>query len=406
VLIVPSWWPPDGGWFFRDQARFVADAGADVAVAYARPHWPRQVARTPKDLALLAKRCTTTDDDGIPVFVSHWLAIPSRGRLEPAQTLAATRVLVDKVVKYWGTPDLIHAHSCIWAGYAASQLSRALRVACVITEHRGRFTLPLNQDTPLSPAWYDRYLAATLSQVQKVILVGSGLATRLRPFAASDELFRLIPNGVDTAVFRPDPTRREGKPFRFVFVGGLTSQKGVHYLMKAFHKVHCEAPDTQLVFVGEGPERAALQSSSRDLALEASVEFTGQQNASGVRRALQASHAFVLPSQFEGCPVSVVEAMATGLPVIATYGAPPELFPPFAGLRVPFADSAHLASAMLDIMRNYAEWDQQRIREFAVTRYDFRAVTRQIVEVYTDAVAAVQHGRVTNRGVPHRNAPA
>ena len=119
-----------------------------------------------------------------------------------------------------------------------------------------------------------------------------------------------------------------------------------------------------------------------DAGLHQCVEFAGQVDARGVRDVLRRAHALVLPSEFEGLPVSVIEALATGLPVIVTDGAPPELFPSYAGSRVPFGDSVALAAAMENIMSHYSSFDRGRIRDFAVERYDFRRVARRLVEVY------------------------
>lgn len=62
VLILPSWCPPEGGWFVRDQAHVVADARVDVVVAYPRSVWPRQALPDPSLLALLRGGCEVSDD--------------------------------------------------------------------------------------------------------------------------------------------------------------------------------------------------------------------------------------------------------------------------------------------------------------------------------------------------------
>jgi L-malate glycosyltransferase len=137
-----------------------------------------------------------------------------------------------------------------------------------------------------------------------------------------------------------------------------------------------------LVLAGSGPEREALERSVLEAGLSDCVEFVGQVTASGVRDVLRGAHAFVLPSEFEGLPVSLIEALATGLPVIATDGAPPELFPSYAGSRLPFGDSVALAHAMEQVMNQYADFDRSHIREFAVERYDFRRVADRLIEIY------------------------
>lgn len=380
VLILPSWYPPEGGWFFRDQAHFVSEAGADVAVAYARPIWRRQWMRDPL-LALQRRGCEVVDDDGVLSLRRHWLSIPSRGRLEPWQTARVAQRLFADAVDMWGRPDVVHAHSTLWAGYAAYALQERWGVPYVITEHRGIFSLPPDKAAAYLRPWYRPYLQRALNNSRCLLLVGSGLAEELAPLVTSNVPCEVLPNGVDTEFFCPGDTR-SAEPFTFAFVGNLLAAKGVYCLLDAFVVVHRATPDARLVLAGSGPERGALERAVLEAGLRQCVDFVGQVNAREVRAVLRRAHVFVLPSEFEGLPVSVIEAMATGLPVIATDGAPPELFPPYAGSRIPFGDSVALAGAMEQTMRDYASFDRGRIRDFAVERYDFRRVAKRLLEVY------------------------
>lgn len=381
VLVLPSWYPPDGGWFFRDQAHFLAMAGVDVAVAYPRPVWSREVLPDLSRFELLSRGCEVVDDRGVLSLRRHWLAIPSRGRLEPWQTARVAGRLFRDAVARWGWPDLIHAHSSMWAGYAAYSLERHYGVPYIITEHRGRFSLPTAAAASLLQPWHRPYLSQAVNSAQTVVLVGSGLATQLSPLLHADVPFEVIPNGVDTGFFSP-PTHTSAEGFTFAFVGHLDAQKGVHNLVAAFGLVHRDAPDARLVLVGDGPEKDTLMHAAEDAGIGPHVDFAGQLDPEGVRQVLHKAHVCVLPSEFEGLPVSLIEAMATGLPVIATEGTPPELFPAYAGLRVPVGDRAALAQAMTRVMNDYASYDRERIRDFAVGRYDFRAVAERLVGVY------------------------
>lgn len=389
VLILPSWYPPDGGWFFRDQAHFVAEAGVNVAVAYPRPVWPREVLRDPLRLERFTRGCEVVNDSGVLSVRRHWLGIPSRGRLDPWQTARAADRLFRDVVDRWGWPDLIHAHSTLWGGYAAAVLHKRWDVPFIITEHRGIFSLPAEEAAAHLLPWYRPYVSRALNNAECVLLVGSGLARQLRPLMDPGLPCEVLPNGVNTAFFAPGSTP-PAEPFTFVFVGNLLAAKGVHDLVAAFEKVHRLSPHVRLIVVGDGRERAALEKAAFEAGISSCIEFIGQVNAVGVREALQRAHVLVLPSQFEAFGVSLIEAMAAGLPVIASHGVPPEAFPAFAGLRVPFGDAAALAAAMEQAMRHYDRFDRSRIREFAVETYDFRGIAKRLIDVYR-RYAAVPH---------------
>ena len=110
-------------------------------------------------------------------------------------------------------------------------------------------------------------------------------------------------------------------PFRLVFVGGLVRRKGVPQLLEAMRTLGDLAVELHLVGgAGEDGEAAlaALRSSARDLVGSGRVTFAGEMDAAGVRAEVRAAHLFVLPSEAEGMPISMLEAMAEGRPVLVT----------------------------------------------------------------------------------------
>ncbi len=168
---------------------------------------------------------------------------------------------------------------------------------------------------------------------------------------------RVIPNGVDLAHFRPAgpavrPLFRAGL---VLFVGRLTFQKGIDVLLTAWRDVQEHLPHSQrarLVIVGTGPLRARLESLSVTLGIADSVEFVGVQV--DVAAWLRSSDVVVLPSRWEGMPNSLLEAMASGLPCIATRvsGSEELIQHGINGLLVERDDDAGLAQALLSVLQN------------------------------------------------------
>ena len=126
---------------------------------------------------------------------------------------------------------------------------------------------------------------------------------------------RVIPNAADTEMFVPGFV--DGG-FMVLFVGRLISRKGVASLLEAFTQVLESVPDSQLVVVGEGPEGLRLRTDARERGLENAVTFKGHVARDNLPQIYQMANVFVLPSVREGMPNVLLEAMASGLPVVTT----------------------------------------------------------------------------------------
>jgi GalNAc-alpha-(1->4)-GalNAc-alpha-(1->3)-diNAcBac-PP-undecaprenol alpha-1,4-N-acetyl-D-galactosaminyltransferase len=125
----------------------------------------------------------------------------------------------------------------------------------------------------------------------------------------------VMPNPVVT----PDPaigTERSSASLMSIAVGRLQPQKGFDLLIKAFSQLHHKYPDWQLTILGEGPMRGELEELRSELQLTDRVHLPGQ--VQNVNAYLRQADIFVLSSRFEGFPMSLCEAMACGLPVLAT----------------------------------------------------------------------------------------
>jgi len=134
---------------------------------------------------------------------------------------------------------------------------------------------------------------------------------------------RVIYNGIDVGVYDRTPAggcRREfdigADEFLFGTIGRLVAQKGVDGLLGAFRKVRRELPRARLIIVGDGPERQKLMELARALGLDGAVVFAMLRR--DVPALLKDFDCFVLASRREGLPLSLLEAMAAGVPVVAT----------------------------------------------------------------------------------------
>jgi glycosyltransferase involved in cell wall biosynthesis len=182
--------------------------------------------------------------------------------------------------------------------------------------------------------------------------------------------------------------KREGA--RLIFVGRLAAVKGLPVLIEALATVRAAHPDATLTLVGDGPDRAALAALAETVGVAKAVTFAGYRSQDEVARLLGEADVFVLPSFAEGVPVVLMEAMASGLPVVATRiaGVPELVEDGEHGLLAPPGDPDSLAAAIAALLSDPAR--RHRMGAAACARvaadYDARREAVWLAELF-DAAA-------------------
>lgn len=158
---------------------------------------------------------------------------------------------------------------------------------------------------------------------------------------------RIVHCGIDPARFQPRVTPTEGRP-HLAFVGRLDPVKGADLLLDALAALRPAHPDLTASFIGDGPHGAHIRAHARALGLDGIATFLGAQPEEAVANLLQKSDLLVLPSFAEGVPVVLMEAMATGLPVIASRiaGIPELVRDGENGFLIPAGDTGSLIDAI------------------------------------------------------------
>ncbi|MAL27555.1 MAG: colanic acid biosynthesis glycosyltransferase WcaL [Croceicoccus sp.] len=172
------------------------------------------------------------------------------------------------------------------------------------------------------------------------------------------ERLHIVHCGVDPDRYDPahirDPGREAGR--NVLFIGRLAAAKGVPILLDAFARLHAAHPDARLTLVGDGPARPVLEARARDLGLGGAVRLTGALSQDEVTAELARADLFALPSFAEGVPIVLMEAMAAGLPVLATAiaGIPELVEDGVSGRLVAPGDTSGFAAAMADLLADPA----------------------------------------------------
>ena len=158
----------------------------------------------------------------------------------------------------------------------------------------------------------------------------------------------IIPNGVNIERFHP--VERAWSPARMLFVGRIVYQKGLDVLFQALGGLL--DLDWQLTLVGDGNQRPRLEEQAQALGMFERIHFTGWLSGEAVVRQYQQSNLYVASSRHEGMPNVVLEAMAAGLPVVATAIAGNEelVLPGTNGLLVPPDDPQALQKSLRELL--------------------------------------------------------
>ena len=186
-------------------------------------------------------------------------------------------------------------------------------------------------------------------------------------------------------------SEEEPKEIVFGFAARLEEGKGPLVLLDAVARVNREGPLAVARIAGIGPQLLKVKSRARELALDGACEFVGQYSEPLGRSAFMNSlDVFVLPSFAEGTPNSIIEAMAHGVPVIATtVGGIPDIIDSVSGILIPPGDATALADAMLQLAR-----DSRRREEMgaaAKLRYEQLFSPRAVVPLMLDTYSRVTH---------------
>lgn len=182
---------------------------------------------------------------------------------------------------------------------------------------------------------------AELDQADYVIAQNAFSVGWLQAHGVAPERIALLPVGVDTVRFRPAPDREPGQPFRVIFVGHQSIRKGLHLLLEAWKNLALD--DAELLLVGPVTDRIG-----EDLHRRHAGAFTyrGMTQPDQLAELYRSADLLVCPSLFEGGPMVVLEAMASGIPCIVSEAACSVVRDGVDGLIVPIGDSASLAEAI------------------------------------------------------------
>lgn len=305
---------------------------------------------------------------GVAVYHPRFLAIPGLLRRLDGASMALFSYPLLRRLKADGA-RLIDAHFAYPDGEAASRLGRWLRLPVTITL-RGT-EVPHSRD----PALRVRMMQA-LKSAARVFAVSDSLRRLALQLGVAPDRSEVVGNGVDVELFQPvdraEARRRLGLPDDakvLISVGGLVERKGMHRVVDCLPALLAAHPGLHYLIVGsggpEGDMRPELEARVARLGLGGRVHFLGALPPAELKWPLSAADVFALATRNEGWANVFLEAMACGLPVVATdVGGNAEVVcRPELGSIVPFGDAAALERALAAALDR--QWDRAAIRAYA-----------------------------------------
>jgi len=248
---------------------------------------------------------------------------------------------------------LVHINTSLnprayWRDVAYLFIAKLLRARVVYQVHGGKLPHEFFADRKLAT----KFLRWTLRLPDLVLLLAQVELDAYRIFVPEQNLVRL-PNGIDTRPYSRIPTvrTRAEYPLRLVYIGRLDREKGLYETLQGL-RLACElGVDARLIVAGRGPEEGRLRRYAQALGIAARAAFIGPVFGDEKVKLLATADMMILPSYAEGLPYALLEAMAAGIPVIATpVGAIPDVVTHGThGHLVPPRDGRAIAQALVNV---------------------------------------------------------
>ncbi len=358
VLQLPSFYLPLGGEFCRDQAMLLKRNGINIDIlAVNFLPW-----RLYKFSAFKhSKKYFFSEEDNLTVLRKFIYRIPFSDKPNMKKWIAATMKAFEYYTQQKGMPDIIHVHSCMWAGYAAYLIKQKYGIPYVITEHNGRFGLKSAYSKKYFKEWHLEFLIKAYSNANYILPVSQQLIKRIKELSLESVPILVLSNLTDTSFFHINNRKNSSEQFCFFTANSNNEAKAYDILLKAFDIASKQNPSIHLRIAGNGFQHAAFQKLLNTIQYKNQIHFCGFLSPEKIREELWKADAFVLASRAESQSIAVLEALSTGLPVVATEVVPEEVLIPEAGYRVEVDNPEMLAEGMLKMAKNSLSFNSQQI---------------------------------------------
>ncbi len=327
---------------------------------------------------------TTLEDERPRMEVRHGYLVR---RYRPFFTVfenPLTLSILPNLLRYARTKfDLIvaHSHLVFTTQFAMLKASLSQRPLVLVSHgyqvHRGRFF-------DLAESAYLTTAARKVARTSRcIITMTGGEAKRFIRLGIPSQKIVVIPSGVDSVLFHPD--NAESSTSQIVWTGRFVREKNLELLIRSFASLKERQCDARLVLAGDGPERPRLMKLSARLGLRDHVRFPGFLPATAIVTLLQKAAIYVLPSTAEALPLSILEAMSSGVPVVIPKGLGLEEVIDDSGISVEQNSPEKWSEAFEMLLTDHDLRCKmaKRARELAISRYSWESVAFRLEKLFT-----------------------
>ncbi|WZP00809.1 glycosyltransferase family 4 protein [Isosphaeraceae bacterium EP7] len=332
----------------------------------------------------------------------HTVSYFTLGMISRLSTQRIARSIAARLIREHGI-DVVHQPIPVAAGEPSTL--HKLRLPLVIGPLNGGMTYPPafggKDDAAQGSRSLRRLVSDSINRMAPgklkadMVLVANERTRKALPSGVRGEVIELVENGVDLELWSaPEGDRApQAGPTRFLFIGRMVDWKAVDVLIDALHAAVQAGADVRLDLLGDGPMRAPAEEQVARLGLAPRVTFHGWIKQSECPARLREADALVLPSLYECGGAVVLEAMACGIPAIATeWGGPADYLDESCGILVPPTSREALVSGFAAAMKRLAADPELRRsmgrngRQRILDHYDWERKVDRIQELYAQAI--------------------
>ena len=282
------------------------------------------------------------------------------------------------IKKHFFNPDLIHLHVTYPLGQVALLWKKLFGYKYVLTEH---WTIYQPQNKEVLVGRLKKKIVKIANNASVIMPVSLDLQRCMEGHGVQNR-FQVIYNLVNTDIFRLGSTQTENKKHMLHISTLRDEAKNFSGILRVIERLKQQRDDFELHVIHDydAPEFKAFV---KDHHLEDCVFFHGKKTSAEVAQAYQKADFFVLFSNFENLPCVIVEAFASGVPVLSTsVGGIAEILSPERGILIPQGDEDALLQGMNQMLDHFSEYDHQAIRDYAIKTFAAQNIGQQIFEEY------------------------
>lgn len=377
IVIMPSWYEnfenKQLGSFFREHAEALQKKNNEVTVLVAHIlNWPYKRVKQ-------WYKINEYNKNEVKVIYTY---VPTFGLSSTSPLFFAMfNFHYLRLFKYFlkeNRADIILAHSFWPAGYAAIKIKDKYKIPVVIQEHRSGV---VNGLLPTS-SW--RYLKKAVEKADIFWAVSSNLKNVIEKRIEISNKIQIMPNMVNS-IFCKKEKKKDYNKFVFLSVGNLIKRKRMDFLIDVFMETQLE--NSELWIVGEGSEKEKLLKIIKDNSRESNIKILGKKTREEVADLMNRSDAFVMVSECETFGVVYIEALAMGLPVIATRnGGADDIVNKSNGILIDVDNKEELKRALNEMKNNYARYTPSIISKMCWDKYSSEVLINKQMNVFNNLI--------------------